>query len=230
MPSLLTQVVASVLGIREQPGRALQDTLVDVLRPRVTLLLLDNCEHLVAACALLTDGLLRACPGLTVLTTSREPLGIAGETVWRVPPLSVPETSDGETSGGGLAALMQAEAVRLFDERARAALPGVRADRAARAGHRADLPTAGRHSAGDRAGGGPAARAHTGAARRSTGQSSAPADQRESGGAATPPDAARDGRLEPRAALGAGAGAVPPPVGVRRGLDAGGGGAGLRRG
>jgi len=121
--SLLAQAIASVLGVREQPGRALQDTLVDVLRPRVTLLLLDNCEHLVAACALLTDGLLRACPGLTVLTTSREPLGIAGETVWRVPPLTVPDTVEAGAVEGSLPALMQSEAVRLFDERARAALP-----------------------------------------------------------------------------------------------------------
>ena len=121
--SLLTQVVASVLGVREQPGRALQDTLADVLRPRVTLLLLDNCEHLVAACALLADGLLRACPGLTVLTTSREPLGIAGETVWRVPPLTVPDAVDAASGEGRLAALLQSEAVRLFDERARAAFP-----------------------------------------------------------------------------------------------------------
>jgi predicted ATPase/class 3 adenylate cyclase/DNA-binding CsgD family transcriptional regulator/tetratricopeptide (TPR) repeat protein len=121
--SLLTQAVASVLGIREQPGRALQDTLVDVLRPRSCLLLIDNCEHLVAACAVLADDLLRACPGLTVLATSREPLGIAGETVWRVPPLSMPDGFDGLTSEGGVATLLQSEAVRLFDERARAAFP-----------------------------------------------------------------------------------------------------------
>jgi predicted ATPase/DNA-binding NarL/FixJ family response regulator/tetratricopeptide (TPR) repeat protein len=126
-PSLLTPAVGSVLGIRELPGRALQDTLMDVLRPRVTLILLDNCEHLVAACALLADVLLRACPGLTILTTSREPLGIAGETVWRVPPLTVPDAvesgMDDGTPEDRLWALMQAEAVRLFDERARAAFP-----------------------------------------------------------------------------------------------------------
>jgi predicted ATPase/DNA-binding CsgD family transcriptional regulator len=121
--ALLAQSVATVLGIREQPGRALLHTLIDVLRPRVMLLLLDNCEHLVAACAVLVDGLLRACPGLTVLTTSREPLGIAGETVWRVPPLTVPDPVEATHPEGGLAAVMRAEAVRLFDERARAAFP-----------------------------------------------------------------------------------------------------------
>src|SRR3954453_3008535 len=75
--ALLPQAVASALGVREQPGRALLDTLIDVLRPRMSLLLLDNCEHLIIACASLTDDLLQACPGLTVLTTSREPLVVA---------------------------------------------------------------------------------------------------------------------------------------------------------
>ena len=69
----------------------MSDTLIDVLRPRAGLLLLDNCEHLVGACAELADHLLRACSGLTMLATSREPLVVAGETVWRVPPLSLPE-------------------------------------------------------------------------------------------------------------------------------------------
>src|SRR5262245_6327080 len=71
-PALLAQAVASALGIREQPGRALEQTLVDVLRPKTTLMLLDNCEHLVGACAVLAESLLRACPRLTVLATSRE--------------------------------------------------------------------------------------------------------------------------------------------------------------
>ena len=122
-PSLLAQVVASVLGVREQPGRALLDTLIDVLRPRTCLLLLDNCEHLVEACAALADSLLRACPGLILLATSREPLGIAGETVWRVPPLTMPDASGDAATSDDTSALAQYEAVRLFEERARAALP-----------------------------------------------------------------------------------------------------------
>ncbi len=89
-PALVTQAVASALDVREQPDRLVLDTLIDVLRPRRALLLLDNCEHLVNACALLAAGLLRACPGLSLLATSREPLGVSGETVWRVPPLSLP--------------------------------------------------------------------------------------------------------------------------------------------
>jgi len=125
-PTLVPQATASALGAREQPGRSLQDTLIDVLRPRTCLLLLDNCEHLVAACAALADGLLRACPGLVLLATSREPLGIAGETVWRVPPLTLPGAMRDDVLTDGPAALTQFEAIRLFEERGRAALPAFR--------------------------------------------------------------------------------------------------------
>ena len=122
-PALVPQALASALGVREQAGRMLVDTLIDVLRPRTCLLMLDNCEHLVAACAALTDTLLRASPGLAVLTTSREPLGISGETVWRVPPLQLPHESPDGAEEGGAASIARCEAVRLFEERARAALP-----------------------------------------------------------------------------------------------------------
>jgi predicted ATPase len=74
-PALVTQAVASAFDVREQPDRPVLDTLIDVLRPRRALLLLDNCEHLVNACALLAERLLRACPGLSLLATSREPAG-----------------------------------------------------------------------------------------------------------------------------------------------------------
>jgi predicted ATPase/class 3 adenylate cyclase/DNA-binding CsgD family transcriptional regulator len=122
-PALVPQAVATVLGIREQPGRALQDTLIDVLRPRLSLIVIDNCEHLIAACASLAESLLRGCPGLTLLTTSREPLTVAGETVWRVPPLTLPMVEQDAVNGGGVLTLVQSEAVRLFVERARAAFP-----------------------------------------------------------------------------------------------------------
>ena len=122
-PALVPQAVASALGVREQPGRTLADTLIDVLRPRTCVLLLDNCEHLVTDCAVLADGLLRASPGLTVLATSREPLGISGETVWRVPPLGLPDASHEEAFADSASDLGRYEAVRLFEERARAALP-----------------------------------------------------------------------------------------------------------
>ena len=81
-PQLVAQTVASELGVREQPGRPVLATLVDVLQGKELLLVLDNCEHLVQACASLGHELLSACPDLRILATSRERLGLAGETVW----------------------------------------------------------------------------------------------------------------------------------------------------
>src|SRR5206468_1024104 len=95
-PGLVPQAVATVLGVREQPHRRILDTLADAVRTQRLLLVLDNCEHLIDACADLADGLLRACPNLIILATSREPLGIAGETAWRVPSLALPEVDDRE--------------------------------------------------------------------------------------------------------------------------------------
>jgi predicted ATPase len=91
-PELVPQAVASASGVREQPYRSLVDTLVDHLREKDLLLILDNCEHLIEACAQLASSLLRSCPRLRVLATSREPLGVEGEAVWLVPSLSVPDT------------------------------------------------------------------------------------------------------------------------------------------
>ena len=108
-------VVASVLGVHEQPERPITDTLATALRTRGLLLVLDNCEHLVASCAELADQLLRACPHLRLLVTSREPLGIRGEVVWQVPPLSLPEPH----SQPSVSQVGTSEAVRLFLERAR---------------------------------------------------------------------------------------------------------------
>jgi non-specific serine/threonine protein kinase len=116
---LLPQAVAATLGLREQPGRALSETLVAWLQHRKLLLVLDNCEHLIADCAGLADRLLHACPHLKVLATSREALGINGEIVWPVPALSLPDPGD-LTS---VEELMKYEAVRLFVERASATLP-----------------------------------------------------------------------------------------------------------
>jgi predicted ATPase/DNA-binding CsgD family transcriptional regulator len=90
-PSLVQRAVASALDIREQPGNPPTGTLSDHLRTRKMLLVLDNCEHLVEACAVLAEGLLRTCPSLRILATSREAFGIAGETRLAVPPLSLPD-------------------------------------------------------------------------------------------------------------------------------------------
>lgn len=99
-------------------------TLADLLRPKQMLLVLDNCEHLVDACAALAGELLRTCPELRILATSREALTIAGETTWQVPPLSLPDPQGLPDGGEALvAALGQHEAVRLLVDRARSAVP-----------------------------------------------------------------------------------------------------------
>jgi len=113
---LVVQAIASTLGVREAPGRSLTEMLVGHLnRPRKnTLLVLDNCEHLIDACAALADTLLHACPNLKVLATSREALGVAGERSLVVPSLSLPDPERLPP----LEELRRYEAVRLFLERA----------------------------------------------------------------------------------------------------------------
>jgi non-specific serine/threonine protein kinase len=90
-PELVTPAVASALGVREEPARPLLETLLNALSDRHLLVVLDNCEHVLASSAVLADTLLRACPGLRIMATSREPLGVTGEHVYRVPSLSLPE-------------------------------------------------------------------------------------------------------------------------------------------
>lgn len=119
-PLLVPQAVAAGLDVREQPGHSILDTLVEHLRSKNNLIVLDNCEHLIEACARLANTLLRACPSLTILVTSREALGIAGETAWTVPSLSLPDVRHQHLT---FAALLQYEAVQLFTERAAAAQP-----------------------------------------------------------------------------------------------------------
>jgi hypothetical protein len=89
-PQLVQQAVTSVLGVRERSDRALLDALVSFLARRQVLLVLDNCEHLVKACAELADTLLHGCPGVRLLATSREALHIPGERAWRVPARPAP--------------------------------------------------------------------------------------------------------------------------------------------
>ena len=121
-PQIVVQIVANVLAVRETSGRTLQDALVDYLRYKTLLLVLDNCEHLIEASAQLADNLLHACPNLKILASSREALGIAGEATFKVPSLSLPPAL--KTRGSiRLADLDQSEAVRLFVERAQAVSP-----------------------------------------------------------------------------------------------------------
>ncbi len=118
-PALIMQTVAAVFGLREGPDRPLVDLVVDYLRGKQLLLILDNCEHLIEASARLADQLLRNCPDFKILASSREALGINGETIYRVPSLSLPEP-DAVT----LEALSGCESVQLFVERASATNPG----------------------------------------------------------------------------------------------------------
>jgi len=118
-PALVPQTVAAVFDMRETPAEPITTTLATTLRGRNLLVILDNCEHLLDACARLADALLRACPWLRVLATSREPLGITGEMAWRVPSLPLPDPSQLPP----LAELEQNPAVRLFVERAAAIQP-----------------------------------------------------------------------------------------------------------
>ena len=119
-PTLVPQTVAAALGVRDPGARSLTAVLAEHLQSKQILLVLDNCEHLVGACAELADALLHASPGLRILATSREALGIAGETTWRVPSLLLPDPRQLPTADR----LLAFEAVRLFIERAVAAAPG----------------------------------------------------------------------------------------------------------
>jgi non-specific serine/threonine protein kinase len=115
----VAQAVATILGLQEQAGQSLLARLTTFLQPQNVLLLLDNCEHLVGACAELADAVLRACPQVTILATSREALGIVGEPLWRVPSLSLPDLRGGLTPEQAAAC----EAVQLFVQRAQALRP-----------------------------------------------------------------------------------------------------------
>jgi predicted ATPase/class 3 adenylate cyclase len=113
-PDAVASTISSVLGITSQAGRPPLETLLDALVPQHMLIVLDNCEHLIGDCAKVADAILRRCPQVHLIATSREPLGIGGETIYRVPSLSLPGTDDGDAS-----AAVESDAVTLFMERAR---------------------------------------------------------------------------------------------------------------
>lgn len=117
--ALVAEAVAAALSVRELASQDLVDTLARAVGQRSILVILDNCEHLVDACAVLSSSLLRRCSGLAMLATSREPLGVVGETAYRVPSLPVP----------GVDAVIDrtpSDSVRLFIERARSVRPNLR--------------------------------------------------------------------------------------------------------
>ncbi|HJY59237.1 MAG TPA: adenylate/guanylate cyclase domain-containing protein, partial [Streptosporangiaceae bacterium] len=106
--------ISETLGVAAGRGRPALETLVDALAPQDVLIVLDNCEHLIGGCAKTADAVLRRCPKVHLMVTSREPLGIGGETIYRVPPLSLPAAGDGDFS-----AAESSDAVTLFVERAK---------------------------------------------------------------------------------------------------------------
>jgi predicted ATPase/DNA-binding CsgD family transcriptional regulator len=117
---LVGAAIAEALGVRPLPGMTELEACAGYLASRKALLVLDNCEHLLEACADAIESLLKAAPEAVVLATSRAPLGVDGESNWRVPSLSLP-TSEGRGSNGDVAG---SDAVDLFVERARTARPG----------------------------------------------------------------------------------------------------------
>ena len=120
----LVPLVAAAIGVRAELDRPLAETLAEALAPRTMLLILDTCEHLVADCAELVEWLLASCPGLRVIATSREPLRVRGEVIWRVPPLGLLTAAwPGDAPESDIGAVAGCEAVRLFVARALAVRP-----------------------------------------------------------------------------------------------------------
>jgi non-specific serine/threonine protein kinase len=119
---LVPRAFASALRVQERPRQPLAQTLLDHLSSRQVLLVVDNCEHVIQACAGFVDSILRQCPDVTILATTREPLRVSGEMVWRVPPLEIPPPGDRVD----IEDLAKSEAVRLFLDRAQLAVPDFR--------------------------------------------------------------------------------------------------------
>ncbi|MGB8878476.1 MAG: tetratricopeptide repeat protein [Solirubrobacteraceae bacterium] len=117
--SLLVPAINDALGVQPARGRSASDVLIDVLRSKRTLLLLDNCEHLIDECAQVADSILRACPNVKILATSQRRLGIPAEVVFRTPPLQLPSSVDEAPE-----ALAAHDSVRLFADRAGHTFPG----------------------------------------------------------------------------------------------------------
>src|SRR5262249_26201453 len=116
--SLVPSVTAQVLGVQEEPGRPLTQTLCAHAKPRRLFLILDNCEHLLSPCATLANALLRAAPNVRIIATSREALRVPGEQTYPVFPLPIPDRT------AGVETLSRSDAVMLFMDRAQLQKPG----------------------------------------------------------------------------------------------------------
>ena len=188
----LASIVVSSLAVADQSNRAPIRKLVDHLRERQLLIVLDNCEHLLAPVANLVDAMLAESPGLRILATSREPLGIAGEHICTVPPLTTPPVDHPLTPER----VDQYEAVRLLVDRARAITSRFRCDTAELRCRGAAVQPARWHPAGHRTRRHPAARPVAHPDRGTVGQAIFAVDRRKPDGHAPPADPARADRLE----------------------------------
>jgi predicted ATPase/class 3 adenylate cyclase len=119
----VASAISRALQIAEAPARPVLDTLLDALAPQDILIVMDNCEHLIGACAKVADAIVTRCPRVHLLATSREPLGIGGETIYRVPSLSLPGPGEADLEAAG-----SSDAVVLFIDRARAQGVSLRMD------------------------------------------------------------------------------------------------------
>jgi predicted ATPase/DNA-binding SARP family transcriptional activator len=121
-PGIVAATVAGRLGVPDTPGQDATDAVAEFLADHQVLVVLDNCEHLAGATALLIENLLSVCPALTVMATSRESLGVEGELNWQVPPLSLPQAGSAPTAS----VLASSDAVKLFEQRAQLVRPSFR--------------------------------------------------------------------------------------------------------
>ena len=211
-PSLVAQAVASTLGVREQPGRSLTEMLSRYLESKKLLLVLDNCEHLIEACAELAESLLRSCPELRILAHQPRGSGHHRRSVM-ARSLALPSRPTASAGDGEPASVRVGPPLRGAGGGGQADL---RAHGAERVGRGAGLLPAGRHPPGHRARGGEGEGVVGGADRGSTGRLLWAALRRRQDGDAPPTHPARDDGLEPRAAQSGGAYLVPQAVGIRR--------------
>ncbi len=217
--ALVPQALASVLGIREEAGRPLLQTLAETLKTKQMLLILDNCEHLLDACAGAAQSILSACPLVTILATSRERLGMMGERFYQVPPLSLPDPHRPQSAQS----LRHFKSARLFAGRAASSSPDFAVTDSNAPALAQALSPPGRHPAGAGTRRCPRPLPVSGTNQPAPRSALPPADRRQPDGAAAPADAARPDGLVLRTAHGHGASPAGPGIRLFRRLDAGGG-------
>lgn len=118
-PNLVLQAVAEVMGVYEERGKPLSSSLLTALKTRHVLLVLDNCEHLIVGCRSVVSDIIRVCPNVRIMASSREPLGVSGEQIYRVPSLALPERITSQKAED----MAKYEALSLFEERAKQVMP-----------------------------------------------------------------------------------------------------------